>query len=325
MKMKKVIFGLFFLLVTISGCAASLSKRVDTFESDGISYEIQLPNSWEKKDGFENKYSKEIIFGAEDKKSNSKLLVMAQRKKKMEFNDSFGKEMKKKLAKQYGYQKVDEIYMDEFSIGKNKGFKYTLDTMFDEKESWLHLYYIETENSIVQLNFYSAKDGSYKERAKIIDESAKSIKETADAGPTDETSDETFLFKNDDFSIQVTGVLTIKGTENTNLLALKYSVNNTDNKEDLTPMIWTQAIEVKQGDSILETVELPKNNAVLEVSELFEKRFEKISVGNSLESVVLYQLKDTSNVLLIPSEKVFPNSKDVPLEILKQEMTSGGE
>lgn len=151
-------------------------EKKESFEGKGIEYTFQLPSTWEKSLDYKVTYSNEAIFGAKDTKSNSTLVVMAERKESMDLTD-FGNRIRKELKKQYNYKDEADIFMKEFNVGKYKGYKYTLDTTFDKRESWLHLYYIETAHGMVQLNYYSAKDGNYEKRAEIIDDSARSVKE----------------------------------------------------------------------------------------------------------------------------------------------------
>lgn len=305
---------LLFLLLVFSGCSAKLADKKESFEAQGIDYTIQLPSSWETVTDFKVKYSNEAVFGAQDTKSNSTLVVMGRRKEAVTLDEDFGKRMRKELKEQYNYKKESEIFMKEFKLGKYKGYKYTLDTMFEKRSTWLHLYYIETAHGLLQLNYYSANDGGHEKRAEIIDESARSVKEVSDSGS--DTSDETneVVFKNETLSIELTGVMNLNGEGSKKLLALRYTVENIG-EQDVTAKIWDEAIQVTQNGQTLAEGKLPKENTLLDIPKLIEQKNQAIAIGASAESVSLYELKDTSEVTLIPSKERFAGADEIPIVI----------
>ncbi|MGX7148302.1 DUF5067 domain-containing protein [Enterococcus ureasiticus] len=313
---KKNIGLVVLLLIFISGCSAKLSDKKEVFDGKGIEYTIQLPSTWEKTLDYKVTYSNEAIFGAKDTKSNSTLIVMSERKESIELAD-FGKKIRNELKKQYNYKKESDIFMKEFKVGKYKGYKYTLDTTFDKRESWLHLYYIETANGMVQLNYYSAKDGEYKKRAEIIDESARSVKEVKDKG-TDADEEENVVFQNDDLSLTLTGVMNVTGAADKKLLALRYTVTNKKKNQSITADKWDTLIQVTQNGKILVQGELAKDNSILDIPKLIEQKSKAVDGGSSIEGVSLYELKDDSDILLIPDKDIFKNATDVPIVVLNE-------
>lgn len=299
------------ICLTISGCAAKLSDKKQSFESDGIQYQFQLPDSWEATNDYKATYNKSAVFGAKDKKSNSALFVLASRKENVDLND-FGKRTRKELAKLYNYKEKD-IYMKESKIGKYKAYKYTLNTTFNERSSWLHLYYIETEHGLVQFDFYSVEDGEHEKRVEIIDSSAYSIKEKKDNGP--EEKDE-IVFDSTTLNIKVTGVMDLTGEADTSVYAVRYKLTNKGEQADITAEKWDELIKVTQNDEELEKGKIKTDEQVVDISNLLKQRTEKISIGKSMDAVVLYTLKDKKNdVVLTPSNKVFTDVKPVHLTV----------
>lgn len=318
MDKKKTTSLLILLLIVFSGCSAKLADKEESFEVKGINYTIQLPSSWEATTDFKVKYNNEAVFGGQDTKSNSTLLVMGERKESVTIDDDFGKRMRTELKNQYNYEKESEIYMKELEIGKYKGFKYTLDTMFEKRSTWLHLYYIETEHGLLQLNYYSANDGNHKKRAEIIDQSALSVKEVSDAGDKVSTDTDEVVFKNENVSIELVGVMTLEGDDGQKLLALRYTVTNSGEKSAITAKIWDEAVQVTQHDTVLTEGKLPKENTILDIPKLTEQKQEAIPIGKNNEGVSLYELSDTSEVTLIPSKELFPDASDVPLIVMNE-------
>lgn len=314
---KKNLGLVLLLLIFISGCSAKLSEKKETFDTKGIEYSFQLPSTWESASDYKVTYSNEAIFGAKDTKSNSTLVVMAGRKESIDL-DGFGKRIRKELKKQYNYKNESDIFMKEFKVGKYQGYKYTLDTTFDKRASWLHLYYIETEHGMVQLNFYSAKDGNYEKRAEIIDESARSVKEVKDQGAEADDDEDSVVFENDDLSLSLTGVMNVAGESKQKLLALRYTVTNKTKNQSITADQWDTLIQVNQNGETLTEGKLAKDNSILDIPKLIQQKAKEIAPGGTLEGVTLYELKDDSDALLIPAKDAFKNAEDVPIVVLNE-------
>lgn len=95
--------------------------------------------------------------------------------------------------------------MNSFELNGGKGYKYTVQTRIDNKKSWLHLYYVETESGMVRFDFYPADDGKHKKRAEIIDESVRSLKEINASGVETQEEDE-IAFENDSVALKLVGL-----------------------------------------------------------------------------------------------------------------------
>ncbi|EOH92450.1 hypothetical protein UAW_03115 [Enterococcus haemoperoxidus ATCC BAA-382] len=312
---KKYIGWVIILLIFISGCSAKLSEKKESFSGKGITYSVQLPSTWEKSLDYKVTYSNEALFGAKDTKSNSTLMIMAERKDLIDRTD-FGERIRKELQKQYNYKKASDIFMKEFNVGKYKGYKYTLDTTFNKRDSWLHLYYIETAHGMVQLNYYSAKDGNYEKRAKIIDESARSVKEIEDKGAKTDEEEGNIVFENDTLNLALTGVMNVTGEADQKVLALRYTVTNKAKDQSIKANKWDETIQVTQNGVILAQGNLAKNNSILDIPKLMAQKEEELPAGGSLEGVTLYELKEEGDVLLVPNKTIFKDAKDIPIVVL---------
>jgi hypothetical protein len=301
---------LLLLILILSGCSAKLSAKKSTFDAQGITYNFQLPSTWQKIADFKVKYNNEAVFGAEDTKSNSKLLVMATRKQSIA--EDFGKQMRAELKKQYNYKKAADIFMKEFKVGDYKGYMYVLDTYFDKRETWLQLYYIETAHGLVQLNYYSAKDGDYQKRSTIIDQSAQSVKEKQDVG-TSETEEESIIFENETLSLQLTGVMQLEGKKEP-LLALRYTLTNKSTKP-INAAAWDQWLKVTQNNKVLKPGLLAKDNTNLDIPQLIKQKEGQLAGKSSIESVSLYELNDADIIVVTPDEAAFPTADEVSLVV----------
>ncbi|EOH98902.1 hypothetical protein UAY_02171 [Enterococcus moraviensis ATCC BAA-383] len=313
--MKKAIGYLSILvlsLLVISGCSAKLSDEKQSFEADGIEYQFQLPSTWEVTKDYKATYNKSAVFGAKDKKSNSSLFVLASRKENVDL-DNFGERTRKELAKLYNY-KAKDIYMKESKVGQYKAYKFTLNTTFDKRSMWLHLYYIETEHGLVQFDFYSADDGKYEKRVDIIDSSAYSVKEKEDQGPVEEEDD--IAFDSSELNVKVTGVMSLAGENDTSVYAIRYMVTNKGKQEEITPKKWQELIQVMQDDQVLQEGTVKKDDQVVDITKLLNQQNQKIPAGKTLESVAVYTLKDkTKDLVLTPSKEVFKEAEPVHLTL----------
>lgn len=323
--MKKAIryFPIFvFSLFIISGCSAKLSDKKQSFEAEGIQYQFQLPSTWEVTKDYKATYNKSAVFGAKDKKSNSTLFVLASRKENVDLAD-FGERTRKELAKLYNY-KAKDIYMKETKVGKYKAYKYTLNTTFDKRSTWLHLYYIETEHGLVQFDFYSADDGQHEKRVDIIDSSAYSIKEKEDQGPVEDEDE--ILFDSSALNVKVTGVMDLAGENDTLVYVIRYMVTNKGKQDDITPKKWQELIKVTQNDQELQEGTVKKDDQVVDITKLLEQQNQTIPSGESLEAVVIYTLKDkTKDIVLTPSKEVFTDAEPVHLTLAKVSGKEGGK
>lgn len=66
-----------------------------------------------------------------------------------------------------------------------------------------------------------------------------------------------------------------------------------------------------------------ENNSILDIPKLIKQKSKEISVGNPLEGVSIYELKDDRDVLLIPAKDVFKEAKAVPIVVFNEEEKVG--
>ena len=319
--MKKKLRILFLMLSFLfAGCSAKLAEEESSFEGKGIHYNFQLPSTWNTTNDFQTVYSQQAVFGATDTKSNSSLFITVERKDKVELTN-FGENMRKEVASLYGYKKADDVYMKEFKLKGKKAYKYTVKTKFAKRTVWLHLYYIETESGMVRFDFYSADDGQYEKRAEIIDRSVRSLEEGKDLGEetSEDEEDSEIVFENDTVTLKLVGIMQIDGEDAKQLAALRYTITN-KGAATISANFWEEQIQVKQQEEHLENGQLPKDTAVLDLSKLIGRKKEIIATNETVEAVSLYELKDMSNLKLIPSKKLFSETKSVYIPL-----TSEGE
>lgn len=227
-KQNYIVSMLLFLLF-MSGCGQKLSEKEASFTGNSLEYTIQLPDSWKKTTNYQTKFNESAVFGAEDTKSKSQLYVLVDRKNKINTKE-FGKEMQQEIAIRYGYKKASDIYFKEEKKEDKTFYKYTLRTNFDKQNVWLHLYYVESANGMVQVVIYSANDGNYKKRSEMLHESLLTLQEIKDLGE-DESFEKPILFENQKISLELIGVMPIQSNQNNQMVALRYKVTNKHRKK----------------------------------------------------------------------------------------------
>lgn len=160
----------------VSGCSEKLAKDRIVIGSQKLQYSFQLPYSWKEQTDDQKNYGQAAAFSAKDTNSQSTMFIVTNRKETVDLAD-FGEKKRQELSQTYQYEHIEDLYMKEFTINGLPAYKYTAFTKFQEQEVWAHIYYIETQTSLVQMVYYSADDSNYKKRAQIIDQSARSLLE----------------------------------------------------------------------------------------------------------------------------------------------------
>lgn len=322
--MKRKIVILLSLLLLATGCTAKLSEKEETFSDKGIDYSIQLPDTWETNEESKTVYGEGAVFSASDTKSNSSMYISTQRLESVDLKD-FASKTKEQLAKTYNYENVEDLYMNEFEVDGRAAYKYTAFTRFGEKEVWAHLYYIETENGFVQLVYYSADDGSYKKRAEIIDESAKSLKqikvtqesweETTDSSSNTVVDDDSLKVANDTCEFGIKGARVLETKDKKQLLIIRYSIRNLG-EAIITPQVFNEWIQAKQGEAVLQKAELPDSEKTTEEGLLVQQQETEISKNMTVDTLAIYELNDTDTTVLLDfSDEQFPGQDDIGLPI----------
>lgn len=242
------------------------------------------------------------------------MFIATKSKNDVDLKD-FGKKTREQLSEAYNYEKVADVYMKEFKINKYKAFKFTVFTKFKDKDSWAHIYYIETKDSLVQLMYHSADDSNYKKRAEIIDESARSLVETGKSDKPSSDDAEENTAKNDKLSIKVTGYKLIENEKNNNLLAVKYELTNFQ-ETPVQASLWSSIVTANYNDEKLEQTSLPTSEETSEIGELVKQSTKDVGQNQSIEAVVIYQLNNTDGTVTLHfSDEEFPNQAEITLDL----------
>ncbi|MBM7687468.1 hypothetical protein BCR24_07505 [Enterococcus ureilyticus] len=316
--MKKKISMFFlpiFCFILLIGCSEKLSGEKTTVEGQEITYQFQLPAKWEKVDSFQEKFNKKAVFGAEDTRSNSSMFIMIYLKSTVDLKD-FPSKTRLELQKRYGYKELDGVYMKEYEINKHKAIKYTLNTTFQEKDVWAHFYYLETEHGFVELIFYSANDGDYKERSIIIDESVETLVEVKSKGSNDSTNSteleksngDTVEVKNANLTFTIDGVMTLLEDEKSKKLVLHYQLTNLGNDNVIPKEIQSYIIAEQKGIK-LTPEKIADGNQDLDLRELALASDRTVTKGETMEGIWVYSLQDTSDVVLTFNQDQFKDEK----------------
>ncbi|OEH80796.1 DUF5067 domain-containing protein [Enterococcus rivorum] len=321
MKLKLTILLLGVAIFLLSGCTQKLDKAKQSFDHQGISYEMQLPGGWKRDKEVRSDYGLQTVLSAEDTKSNSYLFITSIPVKEVQYK-GFGEETREKIKERYNYKKTEDVYMKEIKIGDAPAYKYTVNTSYKDKSVWAHLYYIWTEHGFVQMTFYSADDNSYEKRSEIIDEAVATFKEVdfdetkAQKGLIDQEKEEgdVITIENKKLKMETTGVRQITGTDNKKLLAIRYTFTNLA-LEAVQPAVWKEYVVAKQNEKPLRFGELPEDTSFLDVKELVMAQSKELKQGEQVESVVLYELLDKSRIELSFSQEEFPEKEPVGVVI----------
>lgn len=314
----KSLFLLVIVLIFLAGCKQKLSDEKEKFDGAGISYEMKLPSSWEVQKDYKEKYNEAASFGAKDKKSNSDMFVLINKKAGMDLKD-FGDKTRTELSEAYGYKDEKELYMNTFELNKFPVYKYTVYSTFKEKQVWGHLYYVETEHSLVQLIFYSADDSNYEKRAEIIDESVRSLVETsykdvADEPVKDNTSEETVEIKNNQLTFSIKGFQVLDIKNDNKIASVRFEMTN-NSEEEISAERWLQLVKAKQNEEELKSTGLPEAKRGTVMDTQFSKQKEMVKPGESIETLVLYELLDEDPVILSFDQEAFKDQEDMVLDI----------
>lgn len=293
----------------LAGCSKEpIEKQKETVEGSGLTYTFQLPKYWKKQENFTEQYGKQAVFGAQDGKSNSGMFVLIFPKKDVEKKE-FGKRTQSELANRNGYKKAEDVYMKEYTVNKQKAFKFTFETTVASKRSWAHFYCLFTENGVIQFMFYSANDTSYKDRVKLIDASVETVKQTAyDAEVAakeaeKEHGQEITLEKKDHYRVMITGLGKMSGDDEKELVMLRYTLTNQD-KDVIQPASWEESIQIKQGSQLLKPASIPKKNTSYEVEELVRNGMSNLEPNQTIEGVLLYELSGKESLQLQLNEGI---------------------
>lgn len=156
---------------------------------------------------------------------------------------------------------------------------------------------------MVQFVVYSAVDNQTESRSELIDQSVKTLKETGREEST-ERADEQIVIKNEELEFDINGILALE-EDGKSFVAVRYKLTNKADSETITPAKWDELIKVSQGEQQLTLAENPADAKRLDFTELVANRERVVKTGEALESVVFYELKDESDLLIQPMQLSF--------------------
>lgn len=310
MKKKIVWLSTILLMFLLVGCTGKLANEADEFSDGSIEYAVQLPQTWTVSKQPKEQFNAEAVFGAEDSKTNSYLFVLTKDKAGIELA-GLGERTREELKDRYSLNSAEDVPMEEFKVADRPAYKYTLETIYEEKQVWLYFYYVETEHCLVQFVVYSAVDNQTESRSELINQSVKTLKETG-TEETTERADEQIVIKNEELEFDINGILALE-EDGKSFVAVRYKLTNKADSETITPAKWDELIKVSQGEQQLTLAENPADAKRLDFTELVANRDRVVKTGEALESVVFYELKDESDLLIQPDATVFPDSGDLSL------------
>lgn len=310
------------LLFILSGCSAKLADEKTTFEGAGRQFEFKLPDSWKAQEAsiYKNTFGENAVFGAEDEKSDSFMYILTFSKEDIEL-DGFGEKTREDLQKVHGYKNIDDIFMKEYEVNGYPAFKYTVNTIYKDESIWAHFYYLVTENSMVQINYYSADDRNYEKRVEILNESADSLKEIGEAATkteesTSEIENSDLSTENEELRFDVTGYrkITVGDQE---YLAVRFTLLN---KADavVTPELWYEKTTLKQGENKLVQAEFPEDAEAANLKELAMTNDEELLKGQEQEGLAFYKVSSDKNERIVSiqfNEDEFERDQEIHLDL----------
>lgn len=310
MKQKIMWFSMMVGVFLLTGCTGKLSEVVDDFSDGSIQYSVQLPQTWTVSTDPTEQFNAEAVFGSEDSKSNSYLFVLTKEKTAVEL-DGLGERTREELQERYNLDDVEDVPMEEFEVAGRPAYKYTLETVYEGKQVWLYFYYVETEHSLVQFVVYSAADNQADSRSELIDQSVKTLKETGVEAETEATAEQ-IIIKNEQLVFDINGILALE-EGGKSFVAVRYKLTNLGSEESVTPSMWAELMQVSQGEQQLSLADNPADAKRLDFTELVENQERIVAKGEVVESVVFYELKDETDILIQPDQAVFPDTEVISL------------
>lgn len=319
---KILISGLvIFMLFLVVGCSKNkLSDEMTKVEGKGATYTFRLPSSWKKQADFKSLYGTQAVYGAEDTVSNSNMAVVIVSKDDIE-KEGFGEKTRKDLAIQNGYQDEKDVYFVQKKINGNEVFKYSFETMFNNKKVWAHYYSIFTEHAVIQFLYYSAQDSSYEDRIKIIDQSIETVKEVSYSAEKAEeeakkSQKDEVSFSSDEYEVDIIGLGILKDNDD-ELVALRFSYKN-KTSEAQQANVWVQDTVLKQAGNELTETTLPKDSVNYDIVRLQESAESSVPKGESKEGVLLYKVNGQATISLSLAEGIQSKQNEYALQLPKK-------
>ncbi|MBL1229465.1 hypothetical protein IW492_09500 [Enterococcus sp. BWB1-3] len=288
------------VLLLLSGCSDSLSDEKVKFNGAGHTFEFQLPSDWDTQteSKLKENFGDAAAFGAEDTKSDSFMYILAFSKAEVDL-ENFAEKTREELQRTYGYENLEDVFMKEYEVNGYPAFKYTLNTSFENESMWAHFYYIATENSVVQVNYFSADDRNYEKRVEILNQSADSLVEKgaadsegiSDSSASDSSSN--MFAENASMRFEVTGYrkVTIIDQE---YLAVRFKLLN-KGENSIKPAVWFKKTSLTIGNQVLNQSDFPEEEAVENLKVLAEANDDELSRGEESEGLAFYKVPTDKN------------------------------
>ncbi|MBL1224033.1 DUF5067 domain-containing protein [Enterococcus sp. BWR-S5] len=300
-------------LFLLSGCQKySLRESADDFSFNGSEYSLKLPAGWEAEEDSKATLNGSSVFGAKDRNSNSVMFIRADKEADL------SKEALEKHAKKYlkNYYDVNSTEMDSFTANKRPGIHYTFRADYEEKDSWLDIYYVSTENGVLEFFFYSQVDNSYEKRKEAFDDSVETLSEKVTGEVTEDSSEElNNKVQNDTLSMQLSSYK-IETEEAGQLLVIRYVYTNKERKAYRPIDKWQEFVKVTQDDHALKEAghENLSDDTLAYLAENSQKELNKNEV---IEAAAVYSLEADSRELIIITfdQTEFPNKKPITIQV----------
>ncbi|MGL4698011.1 DUF5067 domain-containing protein [Enterococcus larvae] len=290
-------FGLISVLLT--ACQkGELNQESETFSADGSEYSIQIPEGWKVEDDYKEVFNEAAVFGVEDQNSRSVLFIRAQKSEPITEAELL-EQTEKELS---AYYKLETGEQESFEVEGYPAIHYLMPSVYEKKAVWLDIYYIVTENHIINLQCYRPRDNSAEKQQQLIRESVDSLIQVSsrESEKSEEDSQSepevTRQLENERLSVRITGS---KVTDQQ--LILRYVITN-KTEAPLSPLDeWEELFTVTEGTEKLSVVK-QLETADDELRYLIEQSSQQIAAGKSMECAVVYDLHSEKQTITVQAD-----------------------
>lgn len=307
-QMTQLIILCFFLLTSVGCQKYDLMNEEEQFSTDGSSFSFRLPSGWQVEKDYKEVFNEAALFGAEDTNSRSVMFIRAQKSEQL--NEQQLVTQTKTALKQYYL--VDEVEEETFQIANFSAVYYPLKSVYDNRAVWLDNYFIATETHVVEFLFYRPRQGGTEGQQEIIRQSVETLKQLETTASSEEKREEITEQKvtTDMLSIQLTGHK-IQGDK----LILRYVLTNNSEKQLIPLKEWEELMEVTEAGSLLDITKVT-DESDSELTYLQERSSQRLPAGDSVETVVVYELQqDQGDITIQADEQRINGDKPVVLKI----------
>ena len=323
-----VLGALVLLALVLTGCSqGQLSEEKETFKGNQMGYEFSLPEDWTLVEDYQSEFNQAAVFGAEDSQSTARMFIRVQAEAGLTAK-TLAETTAKKLEELYSVQ--GKMNSTAFEVGDWPAVYYLAESTYQKRKVWVHLYYVATETSVVEFQFYSPDDRSDDKRNALYKQSVQSLVETG-AVETPEPAETTSsgavdptnglgTFTNDEGTLALAGYMQVDWTDEEQLLLLRFTYTNNGSEKESPVDHWTSGLTVTAGGEALTVASaetLAKEGDLDdEVQELLEAGTEDVAAGATAEAVVAYVLPASlskKELLLQPDATHYPEKDAIGL------------